>query len=161
MAFGDYQIGSTGTGVSDLQRYLREVGYGVAVDGKYGPETRAAVMAFQQARGIRVDGIAGPETLVSLAQARAERWRAPPMTADQAADAQAPGRAIKPESKFTGLWLLLALAVGAWYLTSGSKRSSGGGGRRFATIEPDDEEDEPEEDDDSDADEDEDDAGED
>lgn len=74
MALGDYNIGSSGAGVSDLQRYLNDVGLSIAIDGAYGPETAAAVRAFQEARGIRVDGIAGPETLVELAAARAEGW---------------------------------------------------------------------------------------
>lgn len=39
---------------------------GVAVDGIYGPQTRAAVIRFQRANGLIADGIAGPQTLAAL-----------------------------------------------------------------------------------------------
>ncbi len=43
---------------------------GVAVDGIYGPKTRAAVRAYQARHGLAVDGIVGPQTLASLGIAR-------------------------------------------------------------------------------------------
>jgi cell wall-associated NlpC family hydrolase len=39
---------------------------GVAVDGVYGPITRAAVIAFQRTHGLEVDGVVGPQTLGAL-----------------------------------------------------------------------------------------------
>jgi len=39
---------------------------GVAADGIYGPQTRAAVRRFQARNGLTVDGIAGPQTLNAL-----------------------------------------------------------------------------------------------
>jgi peptidoglycan hydrolase-like protein with peptidoglycan-binding domain len=39
----------------------------LAVDGVYGPQSRAAVMAFQKAHGLAVDGVVGPATLSALA----------------------------------------------------------------------------------------------
>ncbi|WP_454919204.1 peptidoglycan-binding protein [Xanthobacter sediminis] len=55
--------------VSDLQRLLNEVGgYGLHVDGLYGPRTRGAVKDFQSAHGLVADGIAGPVTLAKLAE---------------------------------------------------------------------------------------------
>ncbi|MER5647513.1 peptidoglycan-binding domain-containing protein [Streptosporangium sp. NPDC002524] len=50
-----------------LQRRLRDLGYpGQRVDGRFGPRTRANVMAFQRASGLRPDGAAGPRTLAAL-----------------------------------------------------------------------------------------------
>lgn len=52
--------------VSTLQYLLRHRGHTVAVDGIFGPETDAAVRAFQQQRGLAVDGIVGPKTWRAL-----------------------------------------------------------------------------------------------
>ena len=46
-----------------LQRILNTRGYPVRVDGKIGPQTIAAVKAFQREHGLRPDGIAGPQTI--------------------------------------------------------------------------------------------------
>lgn len=122
MALGDYMVGSKGTGVSDLQKYLREVGFNVAVDGVFGAGTKAAVIAFQRARGIRADGIAGPATLVELSKARAEGWRAAsgvvssPPTEMPPMDISVPGPSQR--SQWTGLIILMALAVGVWIFTN-------------------------------------------
>lgn len=53
--------GDTGSDVADLQRKL-----GIADDGIFGPQTDAAVRAFQQAHGCQVDGIVGPQTRAAL-----------------------------------------------------------------------------------------------
>jgi lysozyme family protein len=56
--------GSKGAEVRTLQERLQALGhYQGAVDGDFGPLTRGAVAAFQQARGLPADGIAGPATL--------------------------------------------------------------------------------------------------
>jgi len=57
------QFGSTGQGVVALQHSLRFVfGYNIAVDGDFGPQTRAAVRDFQFHHGLVVDGIVGTRT---------------------------------------------------------------------------------------------------
>jgi len=45
-----------------LQQALKMLGYRVAVDGDYGPETRQAITSFQMHAGIVADGIAGRQT---------------------------------------------------------------------------------------------------
>jgi len=48
--------------VKTLQYLLRARGHNLTVDGIFGPQTDAAVRAFQQQRGLQVDGIFGPDT---------------------------------------------------------------------------------------------------
>ena len=61
---GALRIGDRGSRVTELQRNL-----GVAdlldppFDGYFGPDTEAAVVAFQRQEGLVVNGIAGPEVL--------------------------------------------------------------------------------------------------
>jgi peptidoglycan hydrolase-like protein with peptidoglycan-binding domain len=52
--------------VKTLQYLLRARGHTVTVDGIFGPETDAAVRAFQQQKGLAVDGIVGPNTWGAL-----------------------------------------------------------------------------------------------
>jgi N-acetyl-anhydromuramyl-L-alanine amidase AmpD len=52
--------------ISGLQQALKMLGYRVAVDGDYGPETRQAVTSFQMHAGIAADGIAGAQTEAAL-----------------------------------------------------------------------------------------------
>jgi len=51
----------TGPGIVPLQRLLA-----VAVDGKAGPQTRAALVAYQTRAGLAVDAIFGPATASAL-----------------------------------------------------------------------------------------------
>jgi peptidoglycan hydrolase-like protein with peptidoglycan-binding domain len=55
------QSGSEGRQVRILQHAL-----GVAVDGVFGPETEAAVRAFQANHGLTVDGVVGAQTSAAL-----------------------------------------------------------------------------------------------
>ncbi|WP_329084163.1 peptidoglycan-binding domain-containing protein [Streptosporangium sp. NBC_01469] len=50
-----------------LQRRLRDSGYpDQPVNGRFGPLTKANVMAFQKASGLQPDGEVGPQTLAAL-----------------------------------------------------------------------------------------------
>lgn len=63
--------GSSGPAVKDLQLKLKKLGFDPkGVDGKFGPGTLAAVIAFQESKGLKSDGIAGPATLGALKPAR-------------------------------------------------------------------------------------------
>lgn len=52
--------------VKTLQYLLRGRGRNLTVDGVFGPDTDAAVRAFQQQKGLAVDGIVGPNTWSAL-----------------------------------------------------------------------------------------------
>lgn len=58
--------GDRGEDVRVLQRLLRERGYMLDVDGKFGPQTREAVMSYQGKSGLTRDGIVGPKTWAAL-----------------------------------------------------------------------------------------------
>ncbi len=61
------RIGSSGNSVRDLQRQLASAGFNPrGVDGVYGPNTAAAVRAYQRANGLQVDGIFGNQTRNAL-----------------------------------------------------------------------------------------------
>jgi hypothetical protein len=59
-------LGDRGPQVEELQRALNAAGAGLLVDGIFGRDTQAAVMAFQGKRGLLVDGVAGRQTLAAL-----------------------------------------------------------------------------------------------
>ena len=52
--------GSNGHPIKTLQYLLRARGHSVAVDGVFGPNTEAAVKAFQASKGLTTDGVVGP-----------------------------------------------------------------------------------------------------
>jgi len=59
--------GSTGVAVRGLQRRLIAAGFGPdEIDGRFGPQTEAAVKAFQESRELDVDGVVGPLTWAAL-----------------------------------------------------------------------------------------------
>ena len=61
------QFGSQGLDVVRLQKRLAAKGFDPGdVDGIFGDNTRAAVVAFQRAMGLYVDGIVGPQTRTAL-----------------------------------------------------------------------------------------------
>ena len=60
------QQGSTGDAVKAAQLELNKYGYGVAVDGSFGPGTNSAAIAFQTAHGLQANGQIGPQTWETL-----------------------------------------------------------------------------------------------
>ena len=54
------------TGAAWLQWHLKKCGAKVSIDGKFGPNTKAALMAFQKAHGLATDGVAGAKTRQAL-----------------------------------------------------------------------------------------------
>lgn len=58
--------GSKGDEVIKLQTALKNAGYTIDVDGKYGPQTESITKEYQKANGLSVDGIAGNQTLGKL-----------------------------------------------------------------------------------------------
>jgi peptidoglycan hydrolase-like protein with peptidoglycan-binding domain len=52
------RVGSSGSDVRALQRYLDRTGYDTSADGAFGPATRRSQMAFEQAVGRRANGVA-------------------------------------------------------------------------------------------------------
>ena len=70
-AKGYLREGDEGTQVKRLQQFLNWYGgYNLAVDGSYGPKTKAAVKKYQKAEGLVSDGFFGP---ASLKKAKAVR----------------------------------------------------------------------------------------
>ena len=58
--------GSSGEDVKELQKSLNNMGYSLAVDGKFGTKTQNAVKSYQKSNGLSVDGIVGNNTWSSL-----------------------------------------------------------------------------------------------
>ncbi|MBA2807777.1 peptidoglycan-binding protein [Streptomyces sp. KM273126] len=60
------QSGSSGAAVKAAQTQLNRYGYGLAVDGAFGPGTTSAAKDFQSKHGLTADGIVGPNTWNAL-----------------------------------------------------------------------------------------------
>ncbi len=71
------QVGSSGSDVRVLQRYLDQAGYDTTADGAFGPATRRSVMSFERAEQRRVNGRA------SRAEQRMVRARASAAAPDE------------------------------------------------------------------------------
>ena len=68
-ALGDRLLarGSKGPEVTELQKKMTQLGYGVGtVDGTFGSTTETAIRRFQKDHGLRVDGLAGAQTIKEL-----------------------------------------------------------------------------------------------
>jgi peptidoglycan hydrolase-like protein with peptidoglycan-binding domain len=62
--------GDEGWLVLQLQQALKDVGFDLKVDGKFGPHTTNCVTSFQMQEGLQVDGVVGPQTWAKLADAK-------------------------------------------------------------------------------------------
>lgn len=63
-------LGDSGPAVKRLQEALSRAGFECGDDGHFGPETEAALRAFQQESGLAVDGTAGARTWEALSKVR-------------------------------------------------------------------------------------------
>lgn len=81
------RIGNKGKEVEELQSKLNILGYGLVVDGDFGPATSKAVVNFQNGNGLDSDGVVGPATTAKLDEMIA-RIKIPPET-DWKAEADA------------------------------------------------------------------------
>jgi Putative peptidoglycan binding domain len=71
------RVGSTGPAITTLQTNLNQLGAHLSVDGRFGPLTKSAVIAFQASHNCVPDGIVGPETQAALVAALAGSASAP------------------------------------------------------------------------------------
>lgn len=97
--------GQRGESVTAVQEALKAKGVNVdgaplTVDGKFGPQTDAAVRGFQQQNGLTVDGLVGPQTLRALGlstnSTTATTPATPPTRSEQARVTGAPSTARPP-----------------------------------------------------------------
>lgn len=65
----DVRRGDCGQFVRQIQERLRQLGFDIAADGRFGPATDAAVRAFQRSAGVRVDGQVGRRTWAAMSAA--------------------------------------------------------------------------------------------
>src|SRR2546422_2120512 len=68
MHLGDRGLrpGAHGHDVRVLQDLLTRDGYATTIDGRFGPATRSAVLAFQRVAGLPASGVVGPITVAAL-----------------------------------------------------------------------------------------------
>lgn len=66
LAYNKLKRGSKGTEVLRMQEALKQLGYSLDADGKYGPGTAETVKQFQKNYGLTADGVAGNKTLTLL-----------------------------------------------------------------------------------------------
>jgi hypothetical protein len=70
--------GEHDTDVLKLQQQLHRLGYPVATDGVFGPQTEAALRDAQAHAGVTPNGIAGPQSTLALANLESHGYHADP-----------------------------------------------------------------------------------
>ncbi|QNU65876.1 peptidoglycan-binding protein [Ruminiclostridium herbifermentans] len=68
------KIGDSGDAVSNIQKYLKKLGYLNSVTGYFGSDTHEAVLNFQKRNGLSADGKAGAQTISKLLSSDAKSW---------------------------------------------------------------------------------------
>jgi hypothetical protein len=67
-----------------IQQTLKKAGFDPGViDGDMGPQTKAAVRAFQKANGLEIDGVVGPKTMAALVAAATPKAPTKPAVPDR------------------------------------------------------------------------------
>lgn len=97
------------------QQALTSLGFDTkGVDGIIGPNTRAAILAFQKGFGIAADGLLGPQTMNEL-KSRTTASSVPVVASAPPAIAtpRPPPGAVRPGPPMNWLMLIGGLAVGA------------------------------------------------
>jgi murein L,D-transpeptidase YcbB/YkuD len=61
-----WREGDKGDATREIQTGLNTLGYGLVVDGDFGPKTTAAVIDFQSTHGLTADGVVGEYTWAAL-----------------------------------------------------------------------------------------------
>jgi Putative peptidoglycan binding domain len=93
------QIGSSGSDVRALQRYLDQAGYDTVADGAFGPATRRSVMRFERAEQRSVNGRASrAEQRMVRARASAAAPEEPAEVPTEKAYLTSSGLAVAPAS---------------------------------------------------------------
>ncbi|PYG86929.1 peptidoglycan hydrolase-like protein with peptidoglycan-binding domain [Ruminiclostridium sufflavum DSM 19573] len=67
-------IGDSGDDVSNIQKYLKKLGYLSSITGYFGSDTHDAVVNFQKRNGLSADGKAGANTISKLLSSNAKAW---------------------------------------------------------------------------------------
>ena len=98
--------------IREIQTLLTEHGFPTKIDGINGPATKAAVKAFQRAKGLAVDGIAGPVTRAALV-AKPVPQPAPPAPSAPAPPPVQPEPFLPAPAPAVGLWASIIAALAA------------------------------------------------
>ncbi len=68
------KLGDSGDDVSNVQKYLKKLGYLNSVTGYFGSDTQNAVLNFQKRNNLSKDGKVGAQTINKLLSSSAKKW---------------------------------------------------------------------------------------